>query len=309
MADPEIVVVGGAYTDCMVRGSRLPAQGETVVGRTMLELPGGKGANQAVAAARLGGNVAFIGKIGNDPRGDAIAEAFLREGVDIRYLWRSSQEPTGMCLVMEDERDKRLMMLGLAAAHALTIADVRNAASLIRSAKIVMVQLEVSVEVVAEVMQLGWSAGAKIFFDPSPPLIFPDGLLRLVEVMKPDALEARAITGCKVTDQQTAREAAQKLLTKGVKLVAIEAGNKGNLLVWKHGEHWLPRLPVQICDRIGAGDAFAGALAVAFAEGQGMIEAGNFASTAAALTTTRIGARTALPTRRDVEEMMVQAFR
>jgi ribokinase len=306
----DLVVVGGAYTDYVVQGPRIPEQGETTLGNKFLELPGSKASNQAVAAARLGARVAFVACVGNDRRGDEMMASLKDEGVDTRYVVRTSAEPTGMSLIQVNEKGRKQMMVALGACHHLSIADVERASTLFEQTKVLSTQLEISVEVAMAAMRRGREAGAYVLFDPAPSAPIPQELLALVDIIKPDAKEAQALTGIDVQDRETARQAAQQLLRRGVReAVAVQAGKQGDLIVWHEGECWLPRIPVHSVDATGAGDTLAGALAVALAEGQTWTEAGPFASAAAALTTTKLGARPALPRRQDVMALLAQQHR
>jgi ribokinase len=301
----DIVVVGGAYTDYVVRGPELPTPGETVRGQEFLILPGGKGANQAVAAARLGARrVAFVARVGSDDRGDEIIRQFQLEYVDTRYVVRDHSIPTGVSLIQANEQGRKQMMVALSASQALTTEDVERASAAITSTSVLLTQLEIPLESAMKAIRLAREAGATIIFDPAPAAKIPDELFPLVDVIKPDAKEAETITGILVTDRSTAQQAAHMLMQRGVKAVVIQAGSQGDLAVWKDGERWLPRIPVKAVDATGAGDTLAAALAVALVEGRSLDEAGPFASAAAALTTTKLGARPALPYRQQVEELL-----
>lgn len=301
----DIVVVGGAYTDYVVRGEQLPTIGETVVGQEFLTEPGGKGANQAAAAARLGaGRVAFVGRVGSDARGDEIIRQFQAEQVDTQYITHDQSLPTGISLIQVNKQGSTQMMVALGASHALTINDVYHASAALTSTKVLLTQLEVPLDAALAAIRLAGQSGAKIIFDPAPASPVPGELFPMVDVIKPDTKEAETLTGLHVTDRASARQAAQHLLEQGVKAVAVQAGNQGDLLVWQGGERWLPRIPVHAVDATGAGDTFAAALAVALAEGRSLEEAGPFASAAAALKTTKLGARAALPRRQEVEAFL-----
>jgi ribokinase len=300
----DVVVVGGANTDYMVRGPRLPRPGETVQGDEFLEAPGGKGANQAVAAARLGARVAFIARVGADARGQAAIAQLQREGVDVRGVARDAHAFTGVALVMVDQRgEKQIFAAGGANVH-FTPQDVRAAADTLRRARVVLTQLEVRLDAVTIAVQLAREAGVRVVLDPAPPQPLADELLRQVDLLKPDAREAEALTQIPVRDRASARAAANRLLERGVGAVAVQAGEEGDLIVWRGGERFLPRFPVKSVDATGAGDAFAAALAVALAEGRSLEEAGPFASAAAALTTTKLGAQAALPDRAAVMALL-----
>ena len=303
----DIVVVGGAYTDYVVRGLELPKPGETVRAKDFLILPGGKGANQAVAAARLGKlRIAFVGRVGDDDRGNELIRQFEVEHVDTRYTIRDPSLPTGISLIQSDAQGSKQMMVALGASQALTVEDIKLASAAIMSTKMLLTQLEIPLEVAMAAIRLAHEASAKIIFDPAPAASVPDELFPLMDVIKPDTKEAETITGISVTDRSTARRAAQMLIHRGVKAVVVQAGNQGDLAVWNEGERWLPRIPVKAVDTTGAGDTLAGALAVAFAEGRSLDDAGPFASAAAALTTTKLGVRPSLPYRQQVEELLSQ---
>lgn len=300
----DIVVVGGAYTDYVVRGPGLPKPGETIQGKDFLIAPGSKGSNQAVAAARLGAHVALVAKVGSDDRGNDIIEKLKAEGVDTQYIVRDAQTPTGISLIQVDEHGQKQMMISSSASQRLTKEEVAKAADAIRSAKILMTQLEIPLEAAREAIRIAHEAGIPIVLDPAPPMHLPDDLFKEVEVIKPDTKEAEAITGVHVQDRDSAKQAAEKLLQKGVKIVAVQAGDAGDLLVWHDGECWLPRLPVHSVDSTGAGDVFAAALTVALVEEQPLRTAGQFANAAAALATTKLGGRPSLPHRQEVDNLL-----
>jgi len=296
----DIVVVGGANMDYLVRGRELPKPGETVMGDEFQEAPGGKGANQAVAAARLGARVALVARVGADKLGKAILKQLKKEGVDTKYIVRDENEPTGVALVLVGKGGEKEILTAPGANRQFSVNEVRDAAQMIQSARILLTQLEVPLEAVILAAQLAHQAGAKIILDPAPPISLPDELLHTVSLIKPNASEAEALTGVQVRDRDSARNAAKRLLERGVGAVAVQAGEEGNLLVTSEQEYWLPKIPVQSVDATGAGDAFAAALAVALSEERSWPEAGAWASAAAALKTTKIGAQAGLPTREQV---------
>jgi ribokinase len=303
----DLVVVGGAYTDYVIQGPKIPEQGETTLGNKFLELPGSKASNQAVAAARLGARVAFVACVGDDRRGDEIIASLKDEGVDTHYVVRTDAEPTGMSLIHVNEKGRKQMMVALGACHHLSIADVERASMLFDQTKVLSTQLEIPLEVAMAAMRWGREASACVLFDPAPGAPVPLELFALVDIIKPDTKEAQTLTGIEVQDRETARQAAQQLLRRGVReAVVVQAGEQGDLIVWQDGECWLPRIPVNSVDTTGAGDTLAGALAVALAEGRTWTEAGPFASAAAALTTAKLGARPALPRRQDVIALLAQ---
>jgi ribokinase len=302
----DVVVVGGANTDYLARGPKLPTPGTGVEGEAFYVGPGGKGATQAVAAARLGARVALVARLGGDERGEGLLAHLAAEGVDTRYVARDPLAPTGVTLLQVDERGAKQSLSVPGANRHLTVADVQAATAALTATRVVLGSLEVPLEAVMAAICLGRAAGARILLDPAPPLALPDELLRLVDAIKPNAHEAEALTDIRARDRPSARLAAERLLARGVGAVAVQAGEEGNLLVWRGGEHWLPQASVASVDTTGAGDAFAAALAVAWAEGRMLEEAGPFASAAAALATTALGAQTALPRREAVLDLLVR---
>jgi ribokinase len=303
----DVVVVGGAYTDYVARGPRLPGKGEDVRGDVFHEFPGGKGFNQAVAAARLGARVAFVGCIGADARGDALAAALAREGVDTWHVLRTADAHTGAALIHVDQRGNNQILVATGANRCLTAQDVAAAAPVLTATNTLLVQLEVPLGAVEAAVVLAADAGARIVLDPAPPRRLPGEVLSLVDIIKPNATEAQALSGVAVHDRASAHQAADVLLKHGVRAVAVQAGDEGNLVVWREGTCFLPALEVERVDTTGAGDAFAASLAVLLAEGRSLEEAGPFANAAAALASTVLGAYPSMPHRDDVAALLARS--
>ena len=303
----DVVVVGKANMDYLVRGPRLPTPGQSVNGDAFQEAPGGKGANQAVGAARLGARVALVARVGRDSRGAAVIQALRAEGIDVTYVREDPSAPTGVALCQVGGSGEKQILSAAGANALLTAADVRQAAALFSSTRVVLCQLGVPLEAVAEAVRLGRAAGALVVLDPGPPAPLPDELIAQLDLIRPNTSEAQILTGIRVRDRLSAREAAADLLRRGAKAAAVQAGEFGDLLAWPSGESWLPRFEVKRVDATGAGDAFASAFAVALAEGRTLAEGGPFASAAAALATTGLGAQASLPTRAAVLELMRSA--
>jgi ribokinase len=300
----DVVVVGKANVDYLVRGPRLPQPGQSVNGELFQEAPGGKGANQAVGAARLGARVALVARVGNDVRGDSVVEALITEGVEIGYLVRDPSAFTGVALCQVGGNGEKQILSAAGANANLSVDNVRAAGDALRSARVVLLQLGVPLPAIAEAIRIGRSAGARIVVDPGPPAPLPDDLLRQIDVIRPNCSEALALTGIEVDGRDTALAAARVLLRRGAGAVAVQAGDGGDLLAWGEDEVWLPRFEVARLDATGAGDAFASALAVALAQGRSLREAGPFASAAAALATTVLGAQASLPRRAAVLSLL-----
>jgi ribokinase len=280
-----------------------------VGGWEFLEAPGGKGLNQAVGAARLGAKVGLVARVGDDRRGRVILEHLLRERVEARHIVRDTVAMTGAALIQVDESGHKQTMGAPGANRCLDVRDVRSAGPSLRNAKVLVVQLEPPLAAVAEAVRIGKAGGVLVVLDAGPPQPLPDALLRGVALVRANATEAEALTGVRVTGRGTARRAAEALLARGVGAAAVAAGERGDLIVWRAGQCWLPRLEVQAVDETGAGDAFTAALAVQLAEGRGLAEAGPFANAAAALTTTRLGVQASLPRRDEVLALLERRAR
>jgi ribokinase len=300
-ADWDVVVVGGVNTDYIVRGPKLPKPGQTITGEEFHRLPGGKGANQAVAAARLGARVALVASVGADGRGDDLLAGLVSERVDTSHVTRDDR-PSGVALVMIDREGEKQILTAPGANLGLSAGQVRSAGKAIAAARVLLVQLEVPLESVQEAIRIAAEADARVVLDPAPAVPLPDKFLQRVEVIRPNAAEAGVLTGIEVKDRDS-RAAARALLERGVS-AAVVGAEGGNLLVWPEGERWLEKLPVASVDATGAGDAFAATLAVILAEDRPLEEAATYANAAAALATTKLGAQTALPRHQEVEELV-----
>ncbi len=301
MSVPHIVVVGSSNTDMVVKTKNIPAVGETVTGGDFVMAAGGKGANQAVAAARLGAAVTFVAKVGEDMFGDRAIEGYRAEGINADYILRDPENATGVALILVDEHGENLISVASGANHALTIEEVEQAAEQIQAADILMLQLETPLDVISRAAELAADAGVSVILDPAPapdsPL--PSSLLGHVTYITPNETEAQRLTGVAVDDESSARQAAQKLLERGARSVVVTLGAKGSLVV---GDETLfvPAQRVEALDSTAAGDAFNGGLAVALAQGETLSEAVRQASLVGAVSVTRMGAQPSLPTREQI---------
>lgn len=298
-----IVSIGGISTDVVATVDALPAPGACRRASAFNESLGGRGANQAVAAARLGARVLLIGAVGADDRGRRALSTLEAESVNVSRVIRSSDAVTGAFVLVRDEAGAKQAAVFPGANALMTPEHVDAAADGIRAASAVLVQLEIPLESVLRVAAIAHDAGVPLILDPSPARALPDELLRRTRAVKPNAQEARALTGIDVHDRVTARRAALALLDRGVALAVVEAGDHGNLFLSGDEEIFLPKLAVPSVDRLGAGDALSAALAVALTESMPLARAARFASAAAALTTRALGAQTSMPTRSEVEAL------
>jgi ribokinase len=303
MKTPRIVVVGSSNTDMVVKGERLPRPGETVTGGEFLIAAGGKGANQAVAAARLGAEVAFVAKVGADMFGDQAVAGYRKEGIDTDFVLRDPKKPTGVALILVDRQGENLISVASGANNALSPEDVEKAAERIRAADVVVLQLEIPMETVAFAARFAAENGVAVILDPAPAPAGPldPGLLKHVTYLKPNETEAERLTGIPVRDEASALQAAEKLLANGVRNAIVTLGAKGAL--WANGRRscFVPGMAVEALDSTAAGDAFSGALACALARGLGLDEAVRYAGLVGALSVTRLGAQPSLPTKEEVE--------
>jgi ribokinase len=300
----QILVVGSSNTDMIVRLQRLPGPGETLIGGQFSTAPGGKGANQAVGAARAGGQVAFVGRVGTDSFGDSAVENLRRDGIDVSGVIRDRASPSGVAFILVADGGENSIAVASGANDRLTAADVRRAAPAFGRAAIVLVQLETPLGAVAATVALAAQAGARLILNPAPARKLPARLLRGVSILTPNEHEAELLTGIKVTDRESADRAATKLLRLGVGTVIITLGKRGVYLAEAAGRRMIPGFKVQAVDTTAAGDIFNGALAVALSEGQALPEAVRFAQAAAAISVTRLGAQPSAPRRAEVERLL-----
>jgi ribokinase len=250
--------------------------------------------------------VALVARVGRDPRGDAVLAKLHDESVETRFVTRDGDEPTGVALCQVGASGEKQILSAAGANARLTAACVRDAAQALTSARVVLCQLGIPLEAVEEALRIGRSARAVVVLDPGPPAPLPDALVALLDVIRPNTSEAQILTGIAVRDRASAREAGLDLLRRGAKTAAVQAGEHGDVLVTRDRELWLPRFDVERVDATGAGDAFASALAVCLAEGRPLEEAGPFASAAAALATTVLGAQASLPRREAVLRLLAR---
>jgi ribokinase len=302
MKTPRIVVVGSVNADMVVKSQWIPKPGETVTGGQFVMAAGGKGANQAVAAARLGAAVTFVAKVGQDMFGDQAVANYQQEGMDTRFIARDPQHATGVALIMVDDKGENLISVASGANHSLTPADVDRAAEAIRGADMVMLQLEIPMEVVEHSAALAAAAGVPVILNPAPAAPLSPDVLRHVTYLTPNESEAERLTGLPVHDEATARAAAQKLLDSGVRCVILTMGAKGALLVTAEDARVAPAFFVEARDTTAAGDAFCGGVACAIARGAPLFDAVREASLVAAFSVTRLGAQPSLPTAAELRE-------
>jgi ribokinase len=306
MKPPRIVVVGSSNTDMVIKGRRLPGPGETVKGGQFVMAAGGKGANQAVAAARLGAQVTLVAKVGADVFGQQAVAGYQKDGISTDFIFRDPASHTGIALILVDDKGENLISVASGANNALMPQDVEKAAERIRSADVVVLQLEIPLETVEFTARLAAESGVPVILDPAPAPDAPldRALVQYVSYLKPNETEAERLTGIPVTDEVSARKAAEKLLQNGARNAVVTLGAKGALWVSADQSGFVPGCPVEALDSTAAGDAFSGGLACALARGLSLGEAVRYASYVGALSVTRLGAQPSLPTEEEVRRFM-----
>jgi ribokinase len=299
-----IVVVGSSNTDMIIRVPRIPRAGETLLGGEFLTAAGGKGANQAVGAARAGGKVAFIARVGRDTFGDQAIAGLLRDGIDVSCVFRDKLTPSGVALIFVAKDGENSIAVAGGANAKLSPSDVKKAAGVIRSAALLVAQLETPLATVTAAVELAAKAGVPVILNPAPARPLPNSLLERISILTPNETEAELLTGIKVTDAAAAAKACSKLRSRGVGIVILTLGGRGAFLADANGQRLVPGFKVKTVDSTAAGDIFNGALSVALAEGKAVLDAVRFANAAAALSVTRLGAQPSAPSRADIEKFI-----
>jgi len=301
MNSPTIVVVGSTNTDMVIKASHLPQPGETILGGTFFMSAGGKGANQAVAAARLGGSVLFIAKTGYDIFGKQSIELFEKEGIDISGIQRDHYQPSGVALITVDDRGENCIVVAPGANAALTPGDIDEVKEKIENASLLLVQLETPIETVEYVASIASSKKIRFILNPAPASKLSDELLKKISIITPNQKEAEMLTGIRVADEVSAKQAAELLHKKGIETVIITLGAMGAFVFHENKYSMIPGHKVNVVDTTAAGDVFNGAMIVALSEGQTMEAAVVFACKAAAISVTMLGAKASAPQRKEVE--------
>ncbi len=290
----------------IIRVARIPRAGETLLGGEFLTAAGGKGANQAVGAARAGGTVCFIARVGRDDLGDAAVAGLRRDRIDVSCVSRDPAAASGVALIFVAKSGENSIAVAGGANAALTPAHVRKAADLIGSAAVLVAQLETPLATVQAAARIAASAGVPVILNPAPARPLPNTLLKRISIITPNETEAELLTGIPVSDEAGASRAAAKLRARGVRTVIITLGARGAFLADEAGGQVVPGFKVKAVDTTAAGDVFNGALAVGLAEGRALREAVRFANAAAALSVTRRGAQPSAPTRAAIEALLAR---
>lgn len=292
---PKILVIGSANMDMVIQSDHFPVPGETIIGGEFSMVPGGKGANQAVAAARLGGDVCFITRLGNDIFGSQNLLNYQKEGIDTSHIQQIPNVPSGVALITVDKSGENTIIVAPGANSQLSPYDIIASQQKFEEADLILLQLEVPIETVCAAAELAKKLDKKVVLNPAPALGLPDSLYENLFLVTPNETEAEYLTGIAVKDEKSAKKAARYFLEKGVKEIIITLGAKGAYLYTSDFKGILPTVKVQTKDTTAAGDTFNGGLAVALGNSLPLKDAVKFAMKAATLSVQRMGAQTSIP--------------
>ncbi|MGB9595429.1 MAG: ribokinase [Candidatus Poribacteria bacterium] len=307
MRRPKITVIGSSNTDLIATVPRLPSPGETVMGIDFIVAPGGKGANQAVAIARIGGDVTFIAKIGIDDNGKRSLENFKKDGINTDFVFQTDEAPSGVALIFVDKNGENMLVPVPGANGKLTLDDIEKARTAIENTDIIVLQLEVPLETVEYAIKIAYKVNVPIVLNPAPGRKLDSDLIKMVTYITPNETEAEILTDIKVTDDNTAKETGERLLQLGAKTAIITLGKRGAMVVNKDGNQLVPAFQVDAIDATAAGDAFTGGFAFAIATGKDIISSVKFGNAVAGLTVTKMGAQPSMPKKDELEEFLKRA--
>jgi len=298
----DIYIIGSSNTDMVIKSNSIPKPGETIIGGDFYSFQGGKGANQAVAAAKLGGNVIFICKVGDDSLGNKSIKEYESHGINTEFICIEKDEHTGVALIMVDEEGENLISVASGANSKLKIKDIIFIEQILKPYDLVLIQLEIPLEVVKFIISLCYRLKIKLILNPAPFQKIDDDYLKCIHTITPNMIEAESLTGIKVFDVDSSRLAARKLIDKGIKNVFITMGSKGVFYITEEKEgHILPK-KVKAIDSTAAGDTFNGALAAALSFGMKIYDSVEFANSAASISVTKMGAQDSIPSINELEK-------
>lgn len=300
MDKKKIFVIGSCNTDMVIKSDRLPTPGETVIGGTFLMNPGGKGANQAVAAARQGGHVTFIAKTGNDVFGRQSLELYNSEGINTDLILSDPKTPSGVALIMVNSDGENCISVASGSNANLTPKDIEKFKTQIGNADLILMQLEIPIETVEYVSELALKTHTPVILNPAPARSLPEKLLKGLFLITPNETEAEILSGIKVKDYEKAKEAADVISGKGVANVVITMGSLGAFV--KEGNNYsvIPANEVKAIDTTAAGDCFNGTLCVGLSEGKSITESAKLAVKASGLCVQKMGAQSSIPYKKEL---------
>ena len=298
----DIYIIGSSNTDMVIKSNSIPKPGETIIGGNFYSFQGGKGANQAVAASKLGAKVIFICKVGDDSLGNKSIKEYESHGINTEYICVEKDEHTGVALIMVDKEGENLISVASGANSKLKIKDIAFIEKKLKPNDLVLIQLEIPLEVVEFIISLCYRLRIKLILNPAPFQKIDDDYLKIIHAITPNMIEAESLTGIKVFDIDSSRFAARELIDKGIKNVFITMGNKGVFYITEDREgHILPK-KVKAIDSTAAGDTFNGALAAALSFGMKIYDSVEFANSAASISVTKMGAQDSIPYINELEK-------
>lgn len=306
MSECKIVVVGSSNTDMIIQLDNIPVPGETVLGGKFSIAPGGKGANQAVAAARAGGQVDFIACVGEDMLGQQAIDGFVTDNINVDNIFKDDKAASGVALIFVDKKGENSIAVASGANYELMPEHIIQAEDSIKSAQILVMQLETPIETVMAAAELASKHGVKVILNPAPAQTLSDELLQNISILTPNESETELLTGIKVDDENSAEKAAGILLGKGLEAVLITLGPRGVFLATPDTCRMVPGFKVEAVDTTAAGDVFNGALAVSLAENKSLEDSIRFANAAGALSVTKLGAQPSAPNRNEIENFLMK---
>ena len=303
MSRPVVLVLGSVNMD-IVTVSRFPEPGETITSNDFFTAPGGKGANQAVAAARLGADTRMIGRVGGDIFGADLLDSLSSSGVDVSHVLRDEEHSSGLAIINVDPSGQNWIIIVPGANGANGQREVETVQESLEEASALLMQFEIPMEVSLEAARLARARGVRVVLDPAPARPIPSEFYAYVDYLTPNETEAAAIVGFPVEDAPSAERAAQELLGRGIECIVIKMGSQGAFYATQDASEFLPAFQVEAVDTVAAGDAFNAGLAVALADGKGLRDAVRWGMAAGAIAVTRPGAQQAMPSRQEVEEFL-----
>ena len=300
----KVVVIGSYNADMTIRTKKIPSPGETVIGGSFTTGGGGKGANQAIAAARLGADVSFIARVGNDLLGQEAIQKLNEEHIDTRFIFRDLLLPTGVAFIVVDDKAENSIVVASGANAALSVEDIDSVKTELSSADILLVQLESPVGTINAAIKKTKENGTTVILNPAPARKLDIDLLSNIDIITPNIVEAEMLTGIKITDLNSLKKIVNKFFDYGIKNVLITMGSKGYFSGLPSKFEFVPAFKVTSVDTTGAGDVFSGSLAAFLAEGIPLERASRMANAAASISVTRLGAQNSAPGKTEVEEFM-----
>lgn len=300
----KVVVVGSYNTDMTIKTKKLPGPGETVIGGYFSTGGGGKGANQAIAAARIGAEVTFVARVGNDLLGSEGIKRLNEEHINTKYIYRDNELPTGVAFIVVDDKGENSIVVASGANANLSPTDVESASDEISSADILLIQLESPIESVYASIKSAHDNGVTVILNPAPAQELDNHILKYVDIITPNIVEAEMLTGIKVTDVNSLQSIVNRFFDYGINDVIITLGSKGYFAGAHDAMKIIPALNVAPIDTTGAGDVFSGSLAAFLSEGMTIEKAARMANAAASVSVTRLGAQDGAPKRVEIENFV-----